>query len=234
MKIADFLLFNDNGAVLDSILWESFKVVLRGHIISFQPSAKSARMSCLANIEAKLSVLEESYCVDNSGDTLNEMLSIKYGYSGILGEQVGNYIRKLKQKHFELGDKPDRLLTRQLKGVQADRAIHKISTMTGVLITNQKRINFLDFYSQLYTSKSTATDAVIKGFLHSLNIPSLSEVAMRDLDSDITLEEIKIAICSFPNCKACGPDGFAIEFYKAHIDSVAPHVNSFHKNWHLP
>lgn len=43
-----------------------------------------------------------------------------------------------------------------------------------------------------------------------------------DLDSDFTLDEIKIAIRSFPNGKACGPDGFGIEFYKAHIDIVAP------------
>ena len=49
----------------------------------------------------------------------------------MLGEQVGNYIRKLKQKHFELRDKPEKLLARQLKRVQADRAIHQISSPTG-------------------------------------------------------------------------------------------------------
>ena len=30
------------------------------------------------------------------------------------------------------------------------------------------------------------------------------------------------AICSFPSGKACGPDGFGIEFYKTHIDVIAP------------
>lgn len=42
------------------------------------------------------------------------------------------------------------------------------------------------------------------------------------MDSDFTLEEIKTAIRSFPNSKACGPDGFGIEFYKKHIDVIAP------------
>lgn len=37
------------------------------------------------------------------------------------------------------------------------------------------------------------------------------------MDSDFTLEEIKVAIRSFPNGKA-----FCIEFYKAHVDIVAP------------
>lgn len=34
------------------------------------------------------------------------------------------------------------------------------------------------------------------------------------LDADVTLEEIKAAIHSFPSGKACGPDGFGIEFYR--------------------
>lgn len=72
-----------------------------------------------------------------------------------------------------------------------------------MLITDPKRINgtFLDFYSLLDT-KSTITDAVIEDFLHSLTIPSLSETAMCNLDSDVTLEEIKIAIRSFPSSEA--------------------------------
>lgn len=84
---------------------------------------------------------------------------MKYEYNHILGEQVGNYIRKLKQKHFELDDEADKLLARQLKGVISDRAIHKISSSTGQLLTDHKQINdrFFSFYSQLYISRSTAS-----------------------------------------------------------------------------
>lgn len=60
-----------------------------------------ARPSCL---------LEESYCADNSGDTFNEMLPVKYENNRMIGEQVGNSIHKFKQKHFELGDNPERRL----------------------------------------------------------------------------------------------------------------------------
>ena len=56
----------------------------------------------------------------------------------------------------------------------------------------------------------------------TLSIPTLNEAAKLELDSDITLEEIKTAIRSFPNGKACGPDGFGIEFYKKHIDIISP------------
>lgn len=77
------------------------------------------------------------------------MLSIKLQYNHIFGEQVENHIRKYKQKHFEMGNRPDRLLARQLKGVQSDRAVHKISAISCALIIDPKRINdrFLEFYS---------------------------------------------------------------------------------------
>lgn len=59
----------------------------------------------------------------------------------MLGVQVGNYIRKLQSKDFELGDKPNKLLARQLKGGQAKRAMHRIPSATGQLITDPKLIN---------------------------------------------------------------------------------------------
>lgn len=112
-KISEFLLINDNGAVSDSVLWESFKVVIRGHVISYQSSIKKKnRLRSLSDIKTKLAALEDSYRNSKSDDTLKAILKLKYEYNHSLGEQVSNYIRKLKQKHFELGDKADKLLAR--------------------------------------------------------------------------------------------------------------------------
>lgn len=138
----------------------------------------------------------------------------------MLGVQVGNYIRKLQLKHFELGERPNRLLARQLKVVQADSAIHKISSATGQLITDPKLINdrFLNFFISCTPPNLTLLIRTQQIFSNSLNFPTLNETAKVELDSDITREEIR----SFPNGKACGPDGFGIDFYKKQIDHVAP------------
>ena len=55
-----FLITKDNGEVSDSTLWEAFKVVIRGHIISFK-SSKRKGADCLMDIEKMLPVLEEAY-----------------------------------------------------------------------------------------------------------------------------------------------------------------------------
>lgn len=95
-------------------------------------------------------------------------------------------------------------------------------------------IDFFNHYTQLYASKSTATDEDIADFLDALDIPTLSETARQELDSDLTLEEIKFAIRSFPSGKACGPDGFGIEFYKSHIDTILRMVNCSVKDGIFP
>ncbi len=48
--IKQFLEFNDKGDVSDSILWETFKVVLRGNITAYESSKKKEKRRRLAEI----------------------------------------------------------------------------------------------------------------------------------------------------------------------------------------
>lgn len=59
--IDEFLTTNDNGEVSDSTLWEAFKVVMRGHIISFESYTKRELNRRLRDIDKMLPVLEETY-----------------------------------------------------------------------------------------------------------------------------------------------------------------------------
>lgn len=131
---------------------------------------------------------------------------------------------KVRQKQFELGDKPDKLLSRQLRGLQASRAIHKIKNKEGVFLTNPSEINdtFKDFYEELYKSKGCSDPSLLTNFLHSLQLPKLGCSEQAALNADITVEEILDAIKSFPSGKASGPDGFGIEFYKRFAQTLSP------------
>lgn len=62
-----------------------------------------------------------------------------------------------RQKYFEFGDKPHKLLARQLRKMENDRAIHKIKAHDNTILTKPKGISdrFLEFYAGLYTSKTT-------------------------------------------------------------------------------
>lgn len=78
-------------------------------------------------------------------------LSLKYEYNKITSDQVNEMLLKIKQKHFEIGDKPDKLLAQQLRGSYASRSIHSIADKDGTILSNPKDINnrFMEFYADL-------------------------------------------------------------------------------------
>lgn len=131
---------------------------------------------------------------------------------------------KIKQKQFELGDKPDRLLARQWRSIQVNRAIHQIRKKDGTLMTNLRDINerFKEFYEALYESQASTATTALFHFLQSLHLPKLDEADRDALNVEITLDKLFEAITSFPSGKAPGPDGFGIEFYKKYSQKLAP------------
>uniref|UniRef100_A0A8P4GBE9 Endonuclease/exonuclease/phosphatase domain-containing protein n=1 Tax=Dicentrarchus labrax TaxID=13489 RepID=A0A8P4GBE9_DICLA len=129
-RLGDFLETNDTGDVSDSTLWETLKVAMRGHIISFEASKKREQRRRLVEIENALPTPEQSYRDSLSQEDYDKILKLKYEYNHILSGTIGKLLLKIKQQHFELGDKPERLLARQLKGAQASRAIYKIKSKT--------------------------------------------------------------------------------------------------------
>lgn len=111
--LKEFLETYDTGEVSDCTLWETLKVVMRGHIISFEASKKRKQRLRLVEIENALPTLEQAYRVSLSQEDYKKILNLKYEYNQILSETINKLLLKVKQKHFELGDKPERLLSRQ-------------------------------------------------------------------------------------------------------------------------
>lgn len=129
-------------------------------------------------------------------------------YNSILAKKkIAKQLNQIKQHHFELGEKPRRLLARQLKQSQASRAIHKIQTENGEII-DQKRINkcFADFYKEVYTSKGNIDINEINKFLSNIDLPQISEEAVEMLEKEITLNEVNEVVNNLPNNKCAGPD----------------------------
>lgn len=220
-KIEDFMQTNDTLDTSDSILWETFKVVMRGHIISYEAAQKKERNSRLKQINDNLTRLELLYRQHGNNITLQEIANLKYEYNTILTKQVSDQMSRLRLRFFELGDKPHTLLARQLRGQQNNRAIHRIISTTGDTLTHPKAINecFLKYYQQLYKSKAKGD---VDAWLKNVPVPRLDEDSRITLNGPITVNEIADSIKSLTNGKAPGPDGFGAEFYKKFSGQISP------------
>lgn len=80
--------------------------------------------------------------------------TLKFKLNKILSDRICRAFIFTKQRYFEFGDKPHKLLARQLRKFENDRTIHKIKSGSSVL-TSPKDINdrFRQFYETLYTSE---------------------------------------------------------------------------------
>ena len=78
------------------------------------------------------------------------------------------------------------------------------------------------FYHNLYRSKFEDKDSKAgEAFLHSLNIPKLSEEQKQSCKGTISLDEIKAILDTFQNNKSPGNDGIPVEFYKICWDLIS-------------
>ncbi|KAK3568147.1 hypothetical protein QTP86_032001 [Hemibagrus guttatus] len=95
------------------------------------------------------------------------------------------------------------------------RFIHAVRTESGDLLSESTEIHKQtgSFYSKLYSSEWSGAQVVEDSFL--VGLPKLSERAARELDRELSLEELHEALQRMENGRASGIDGLPAEFYKA-------------------
>ncbi|KAK3529191.1 hypothetical protein QTP70_019442, partial [Hemibagrus guttatus] len=95
------------------------------------------------------------------------------------------------------------------------RFIHAVRTESGDLLSESTEIRkqTVSFYSKLYSSEWSGAQVVEDSFL--VGLPKLSEQAARELDRELSLEELHEALQRMENGRASGIDGLPAEFYKA-------------------
>ncbi|KAK3509240.1 hypothetical protein QTP70_025587, partial [Hemibagrus guttatus] len=95
------------------------------------------------------------------------------------------------------------------------RFIHAVRTESGDLLSEPTEIRkqTVSFYSKLYSSEWSGAQVVEDSFL--VGLPKLSEQAARELDRELSLEELYEALQRMENGRASGIDGLPAEVYKA-------------------
>ncbi|KAK3541356.1 hypothetical protein QTP86_023072 [Hemibagrus guttatus] len=95
------------------------------------------------------------------------------------------------------------------------RFIHAVRTESGDLLSEPTEIRkqTVSFYSKLYSSEWSGAQVVVDSFLAGL--PKLSERAARELDRELSLEELHKALQRMENGRTSGIDDLPAEFYKA-------------------
>lgn len=89
-QLEEFLQTNDTLDTSDSNLWETFKVVIRGHVISYKAAQKKQRNLRLKEIDDMLTQLEVHYRQISKNQTIQQIVNLKYEYNIILTKQLSD------------------------------------------------------------------------------------------------------------------------------------------------
>ena len=205
-QIDQYVKMNDTGEVDDSTLWEAMKAVIRGHIISYEAAEKRKSKERLTEIDNQLADMEVLYREGNKPELLKKITALRYEYNTLLSKNVSRLLVQIRQKYFEFGDKPHRLLSRQLRQTQASRAIHSIKSDDGTLWTDPEKINkcFAVFYERVYQSQGEPDPDEMETFFENLDLPKLSAESSLSLDKELNSKEIMEVISSLPTIRQLG------------------------------
>lgn len=127
--------------------------------------------------------------------------ALKYKLNKILSDRICSAFIFTKQQYYEFGNKPHKLLARQLRKLANDRAIHKIKSVSSSILTSPKDINdrFRQFYESIYTSEVNSAEGTMQSFLDKCNLPALNQVDRNILEGDIRCKELLETISPLKN-----------------------------------
>lgn len=227
-----FLLFNKTDFVSPSLLWETFKVVIRGEIISYSASRNKVKKQAREKLIESIQKTDHQYAIAPTPELHREKLSLKARYDLLSMEKIERDLVFARARVYEYGEKAGRLLAQQLKIKSASQLIPRIKKTCQEITSDPQEINsiFQKFYSDLYTSEFPYDDSLMSTFLANVKLPSVKQDQKSNLDKPLQLQEIEDSIKAMQSGKTPGPDGFPVEFYKKFSSKLSPLLLSMFNN----
>lgn len=153
-QINMFFETNDYPETPASLLWETFKTFIGGALISTQAFRNKENRAKQHVLEREIRQLDMENAIAPCTIIHNKIAAFKYKLNQIYSDQIIKLDQNTKQLHFEFGDKPQKLLARQLRKQEGEKTIYKIKSDTEQILTLPKVVNdrFSQYYQTLYST----------------------------------------------------------------------------------
>uniref|UniRef100_A0A3B5Q8L8 exodeoxyribonuclease III n=1 Tax=Xiphophorus maculatus TaxID=8083 RepID=A0A3B5Q8L8_XIPMA len=162
-----FMDTNKTPDVNPSLLWETAKAFIRGSVISYTTAQKKAAIKEQLHLERKIQQTELQFKNTPSRALSKKLEAARSALNQLLTKQAESSIFFAKNRLYQSGNKPGRLLARLTKGRM------EANTFSSLQDNNRDRqhkttdINKVmrEFYQKLYSSECNSSDVKITNFL---------------------------------------------------------------------
>ena len=204
--------------------WEALKAVIRGRCMGLACGVRKTLQRELQEGERKLAKhqhrpVSDTIYAQTELDLQRQVLSTR--------ERLEQYtLKTYRQLLHREGDTPSRLLAWIIKRESPRQTITHLVDLEGSEVYSQMEIlNCLRVHLQrVYSSPTPASEGAVVEYLASLGLPHLEAETSRELDANLTVEELQIAMSLLPMGKAPGGDGLPAEFVRLCSPLLVQHL----------
>lgn len=156
-------------------------------IIAYTSKKKKDLLFEQIKLEKRIITIEKQFHFSKSAQLLVELKSLRAQLNQLLIRKLYRDVFFARQRFFEMGNKPNRLLTRLVKNMSIKAYIPAIKDPSGCRITENKKINemFRQYYEKLYSSDIDTQGTLENTFFKDLHIPKINNKQQELLEAPI-------------------------------------------------
>uniref|UniRef100_A0A803K361 Reverse transcriptase domain-containing protein n=1 Tax=Xenopus tropicalis TaxID=8364 RepID=A0A803K361_XENTR len=220
----------NEGTTQPNIVWDAGKAYSRGMYISLIKQARQKCEESLMKAQDKLTQAEAAIAEDDTDQNAHRLNECQRDVNLLYTEKYTQTELYRAAHWYDKGDKNSKLLAMLARGETPYWTIRELLLEDGAMTTLRTEMvdRFARYYQTLYDFQPDQTNTGLAALLNTIDIPTLAEPSATELDRDISPEEVTEAINSLPGGKAPGPDGLPSEWYKQHLEFIAPKLCSLY------
>ncbi len=167
----------------------------------------------MTKLEKDISIIQNSLINQNDVNLQDDLSQKKQELSNLLNEKVKRAHVRSHYVSLQDMDAPTQFFFNLNKKCFYTNHMHALRTPDGNVTSDPVEMRRLavDFYANLYAKECTGNLVADELFN---NLPVLDEGNAKNLDSDLTFEEVTNAVNQLSSGRAPGIDGIPAEFYK--------------------
>ena len=202
--------------------WAFLKFKFREFSRSFSIQKSKERKARRCELEKRLTELECSLSTNHNNNMLEEYHKCKSELDTLYDYITAGLIIRSKSNWYEQEEKSSKYFLNLEKRNQVKSHIRKLISDSVNVINDPSEIlsSIKDFYATLYKHRSTKNERECLEYLHSLNIPKLSEAERNSCEGLLTKKECWEALSEMKNGKSPGNDGLTKEFYMCFFNEI--------------
>uniref|UniRef100_H3B1G0 Endonuclease/exonuclease/phosphatase domain-containing protein n=1 Tax=Latimeria chalumnae TaxID=7897 RepID=H3B1G0_LATCH len=155
LAINEFFRFNHPLVSTPDMIWEAFKVTIRGKIIALSSAYKKAYRQRTVSLELDLRRAETELYKSNSAENRERVASLQHELNVLSTPKAERALHRTRSRFYARRDKAGKLLAWQLRREEADRHIPSITLEDGTTSSTPGAINrtFQNYYTSLYSTQ---------------------------------------------------------------------------------